>query len=312
MPVIGYRTGDHARLAGRSPVRMSSPDTLEEALRTRAADSRLLPVAGGTDVMVGINSGELRPDGLLDLSRLDELATWRTECGELFVGAGMSFARILRELPHMEALAAAARSVGSPQIRNRATLGGNLGTASPAGDALPVLAAHDAQVDLARSGGRKRSLLWKEFLVAPGATAITSDELILGARWRLLRGPQCFIKIGTRRAMTVSVASLCLALDELHRTVRVALGSSAPTVIRAPEAESLVCEALSASGVWDDPSVKLHPDVVEDFGEHVAAAASPIDDVRGSATYRLHALRVLARRALTWALNERADDPMIA
>jgi CO/xanthine dehydrogenase FAD-binding subunit len=286
------------------------PRTLEEALEMRAERPGALPIAGGTDVMVELNVAHVRPDVLIDLSRLAELQTWRLDGDELFVGAGMTYSRILRELPEMRALAEASRSVGSPQIRTRGTLGGNLGTASPAGDALPVLAVHDAEIVLAAAGGRTRSVPWDGFLVGVKRTALEPEELILGARWRVLRGPQSFSKVGTRNAMVIAVASLCFALDPETRSTRVALGSVAPTVIRASEAESHLAGALAREGAWDDPSATIAGEDVEGFVELVAAAARPIDDVRGTAAYRRHAVRVLARRALGWAFDERAQEAL--
>jgi len=198
----------------------------------------------------------------------------------------------------------ASRTVGSPQIRNRGTVGGNLGTASPAGDALPVLAVYDAEVVLAGASGT-RSMPWDEFMTGPKQTALRPDELIVGTRWKAVRGPGSFSKIGTRNAMVISVAGLCLAIDEDGRGVRVALGSVAPTIVRAHTAEAFGSAAMLTAGTWDDPSAPLASDAVQEFGRLVAEAARPIDDVRGSAAYRRHACAVLARRALSWALEDR-------
>jgi CO/xanthine dehydrogenase FAD-binding subunit len=198
--------------------------------------------------------------------------------------------------------------VGSPQIRNRGTVGGNLGTGSPAGDALPVLAAWDAEVVLGRAGGSTRSVPWREFLKGVKQTAREPGELILGARWNVPTGPGSFSKIGTRNAMVIAVASLCLQLDEPTRRVRIALGSVAPTVVRAEAAETFAAQACKDAGVWDDPRAPLDSDSFERFGELVANAASPIDDVRGTSAYRRHAVDVMARRALGWALADRAAD----
>jgi CO/xanthine dehydrogenase FAD-binding subunit len=288
------------------------PATLAEALEQRAASPGALPIAGGTDVMVEMNAGHLRPETVIDVSRLPELGTWSLDGEVLTLGAGVTYARILRELPEMRALAQASRSVGSPQIRNRGTVGGNLGTGSPAGDSLPVLAVHDAEI-LVRSAGRgERAVPWRDFLVGEKRTALEPDELIVGARWRVLRGPQSFGKVGTRNAMVISVASLCFALDEETRTARVALGSVAPTVVRAPEAEAFLADALGRAGAWEDADARLDPADAEAFAERVVAAASPIDDVRGSVAYRRHAVVVLARRALGWALGERAEEALVS
>jgi CO/xanthine dehydrogenase FAD-binding subunit len=288
------------------------PRTLEEALEIKAAHPEAVPIAGGTDLMVDLNFDRARPELMIDVSRLPELNTWRREDSHLFLGAGLTYTRALRELPEMRALAQASRSVGSPQIRNRGTIGGNLGTSSPAGDAVPVLVAHDGEVVLVAAGDRSRSVVWNEFFRGPKRNAMAAEELILGARWKVARGPQSFSKVGTRNAMVIAVANLCLVLDEDARTVRVALGSVGPTVLRAPEAEAVGAEALSRAGAWDDPSAPMPPDELDGFAELVSASAAPIDDVRGTAGYRRHACRVLARRALGWALAERIEEAQLA
>ncbi len=287
-----------------------SARTLEAALQIKATTPEAVPIAGGTDLMVELNFDRHRPEVVLDVSAVPELARWQRENGSVFLGAGVTYARIMRELPDLVPLVQASRTVGSPQIRNRATVGGNLGTASPAGDALPVLAAYDAEIVLgsgtgAESAAGSRSLPWNEFLTGPKQTALRADELILGARWKAVRGPGSFSKIGTRNAMVISVAGLCLQLDEDRRGVRVALGSVGPTVLRAPEAEAFAAVAMERAGAWDNPAAPLPADDLTEFGERVAAAARPIDDVRGSAAYRRHACAVLARRALGWALADR-------
>jgi CO/xanthine dehydrogenase FAD-binding subunit len=281
------------------------PRTLAEALEIKARHPEALPIAGGTDVMVELNFDRHRPEALMDISRLPELQRWRRENGEIFLGAGMTYTRIMRELAELGPLVQASRTVGSPQIRNRATVGGNLGTSSPAGDALPVLAAYEAGIVLARAGGEERSVPWHEFMVGPKKNVLASDELIVGARWKVAVGPGSFSKIGTRNAMVISMAGLCFVMDEDGRNVRVALGSVAPTVVRAPEAEAFAARALATAGAWDDPAATVPDRAVEEFGELVASAARPIDDVRGTAAYRRHACRVLARRALSWALEDR-------
>lgn len=280
--------------------------TLDEALEMKAAHPEALPIAGGTDVMFELNFDLLRPETMIDICRLPELRDWRREDGTFFLGAGVTYGRIMRELADLTPLVQASRTVGSPQIRNRGTVGGNLGTGSPAGDALPVLAAYDAEVVLA-SASRTRTLRWDEFHIGVKKTALEPEELILGARWRSVRGPGSFSKIGTRNAMVISVAGLCLVMDEDARAVRVALGSVGPTVLRVPDAEAFVAKALARAGTWDEPAAGLPLDAMEGFAERVAAAARPIDDVRGSAAYRRHGCFVLARRALGWALASRRE-----
>jgi CO/xanthine dehydrogenase FAD-binding subunit len=282
------------------------PRTLDEALEMKAERPEAIPIAGGTDLMVELNFGRLRPPAMMEISRLPELAEFRRENGSVFLGAGVTYMTIERELTELVPLVQASRTVGSPQIRNRATVGGNLGTASPAGDALPVLAAYDAEILMASARRGTRSLPWNEFLTAPKKNALEPGELLLGARWMVPRGPGSFSKIGTRNAMVISVAGVCLQIDEEGRGARVALGSVAPTIVRAREAEEFLASELESAGSWSDPSVPVPPAVVQEFGERVAAAANPIDDVRGTAAYRRHAVMVLARRALSWALVDRA------
>jgi CO/xanthine dehydrogenase FAD-binding subunit len=177
---------------------------------------------------------------------------------------------------------------------------------------VPVLVAHDGEVVLVAAGDRTRSMPWNEFFLGAKRNATVPEELILGARWRVARGPQSFSKVGTRNAMVIAVANLCLVMDEDARTVRVALGSVGPTVLRAADAEAFAAEALSRAGGWDDPSAALPPGDLDGFAERVSGAAAPIDDVRGTAGYRRHACRVLARRALGWALAERVAEAQLA
>jgi len=280
------------------------PRSLEEALALRAAHPDAVPVAGGTDLMVAVNFGRSRPPALLDLSRVEELKSWRRRNGSVFVGAGMTFGRIANELREFRPLVEAARSVGSPQIRSRATIGGNIGTASPAGDALPVLAAYDAVVVVA-SSARERREAWDSFFVGPKQTTLAPDELVVGVEWQAPDGPGSFAKVGTRNAMVIAIAGICLQLDSRARAVRLALGSVAPTVVRAPDAEAFAADAIH----WDEPEHELPPEAVSEFGRLAALAARPIDDVRGSAAYRRHVVEVLARRALAWTLGDRRAAP---
>jgi CO/xanthine dehydrogenase FAD-binding subunit len=281
------------------------PHSLDEALAMKGEHPEATPIAGGTDLMVDLNFGRRRPTTMINLNQVTELASWRHEDGHVFLGAGLTYATIVKEMPAFKPLVQASRSVGSPQIRNRGTVGGNLGTASPAGDALPVLAAYDADIVVRSRARGERSMPWHAFLTGPKTTALADDELILGARWPRRRGPGSFSKIGTRNAMVIAVAGLCLVIDEDGHRVSVALGSVGPTILRAAEAEQQIAAAMESSSCWQDPSVTMPDPVIDQFAEMVAAAAKPLDDVRGTAAYRRHGCRVLARRALTWALNER-------
>ncbi|MGO9207427.1 MAG: FAD binding domain-containing protein [Candidatus Limnocylindrales bacterium] len=280
------------------------PSSLREALEIRAAHPEALPIAGGTDLMVELNFGRRRPEAMLDISQLPELQVIRREGGTVFLGSGVTYSRIMRELADQTALARASRTVGSPQIRNRGTVGGNLGTSSPAGDALPALAAYDADVLLASATATRR-LSWRDFLVGPKRNALGPDELIVGVQWEESQGPGSFSKVGTRNAMVIAIAGVCLQVDETSRALRVALGSVGPTIMRATEAEAFGARAFDEYGAWEDPRASVPEAALARFGELVAAAARPIDDVRGTAAYRRHVCGVLGRRALAWALDDR-------
>jgi CO/xanthine dehydrogenase FAD-binding subunit len=272
------------------------PSTWDEALEAKAAHPEALPLWGGTDVMVEMNFGRTRPEAILDLTRVAELAEHGRDDGSIRVGAGVTYTRAIAELGHaLPGLAIASRTVGSPQIRNRGTIGGNLGSSSPAGDALPPLYASRAEVEVASTTGARRIPI-EDFITGPKRNTLEPDELIAAFHIAPARGAQQFSKIGTRNAMVIAVCSFALAVDEEERTVGTCLGSAAPTPRRAHEAETFINAALD----WD-AHAPIADDVLQGFGDRVAAAASPIDDQRGTATYRRHALAVMARRTLTWA-----------
>jgi CO/xanthine dehydrogenase FAD-binding subunit len=272
------------------------PATLAEALSAKAAYPDAVPVAGGTDVMVELNFDRRRPAALLDLTRIGELAEWAADGRYLRIGAGVSYRRIIDDLGRrLPGLAMAARTVGSPQIRNRGTVGGNLGSASPAGDAHPPLLAAGALVELASVRGSRR-VPADEFFTGPKRSVLAPDELIAAFLVPPAQGPQQFAKVGTRNAMVIAVCSFAIALDPERRGVGTGIGSAAPTPRRARDAEDFLAAALPWEARGD-----LAPATVRQFGVLVAGAAAPIDDVRGTAGYRRHALSVLAGRTLTWA-----------
>jgi CO/xanthine dehydrogenase FAD-binding subunit len=254
-----------------------TPRSLAEALELKAERPDAVPIAGGTDVMVGVNFDRLRPPAFLNLEEVGELRGWSRENGSVRLGARATYTELMsREAAEaLPALAEAARTVGSPQIRNRGTVGGNLGTASPAGDALPPLLVGEATVELASVRGERRVPLLS-FLVGPKRNALEPDELIVAVTVRRPRAAETFMKVGPRNAMVIAVCSLALRVDRDNGLLAASFGASGPTagLVRAP---------LEEAG---------------SFAEQVAAAASPIDDVRGTAAYRRHALRVLTSRAL--------------
>jgi CO/xanthine dehydrogenase FAD-binding subunit len=254
-----------------------TPTSLDEALALKAERPDAVPIEGGTDVMVELNFDRARPEAILNLNEVRELKGWSRENGTLRLRAGLTYTEALEsplrdELP---ALAEASRTVGSPQIRNRGTIGGNLGTSSPAGDALPPLLVEGAELELGSTRGVRRLPL-REFLVGPKRNALEPDELILAAVLEPGGAPQTFMKIGPRNAMVIAVCSLALVADRERGELRASFGSAGPVpgLVVAPFEER------------------------EAFPEQVAEAASPIDDVRGTAAYRRHALRVLTKRAL--------------
>jgi CO/xanthine dehydrogenase FAD-binding subunit len=282
------------------------PKSLREALEVKAERPEALPIAGGTDVMVELNFDRGRPAAILDLTRAAELAAWDRDGGRLRVGAGVTYTRAIDELAAvLPGLALAARTVGSPQIRNRGTIGGNLASASPAGDCHPPLLAGGAEVELVSLAGTRR-LPVQEFFTGPKQSALRDDELIAAVYVPAAAGPQQFAKIGTRNAMVIAVCSFALALDPERRSVGTGIGSAGPTPLRATEAERFLLDVLDDEGLWESRA-PLGGAAAARFGELVAAAARPIDDVRGTAAYRVHALGVLARRTLAWAWDEYRD-----
>jgi CO/xanthine dehydrogenase FAD-binding subunit len=258
--------------------------SVADACGALAAEPDAEVLAGGTDFMVEVNHGMRRPEAVVAVNRLDELRTWSRADGHLRLGAGLTYTDLgmadLAEL--VPALAQAARTVGSPQIRNAGTIGGNLGTASPAGDLLPVLVALDAVAHLRRAGGT-RDLPVVDLITGVKTTALAPGELIEAVTVPVARGPQHYLKVGVRNAMVIAVASVALVVDEERGEVAVGLGSVGPTPLRMGAS---VDEAR-------DPG----------FPQAVAAAARPIDDHRSSAAYRRHAVGVLTARAVRRALS---------
>jgi CO/xanthine dehydrogenase FAD-binding subunit len=247
-----------------------TPRTLDEALRLKAEVPDAVPIQGGTDVMVELNFDRERPAALLNLNEVAELRGWSRDDGHIRLGAGLTYTEAMQT--PLPALAEASRTVGGPQIRNRGTIGGNLGTASPAGDALPPLLVCNAEVRVASVRG-ERTLRLEEFVTGVKRNALADDELILDVSVSADPGRQTFMKVGPRNAMVISVVSLALRADG-ELTASFGSAGPIPGVVRA---------ALEDA---------------KSFPEQVAAAASPIDDVRGTAAYRRHALRVLTKRAL--------------
>ena len=254
-----------------------TPRSLDEALRLKAEVPDAMPIEGGTDVMVALNFDRQRPPALLNLNEVVELKGWSRDNGALRLGAALTYAEAERgELAELlPALAEASRTVGSPQIRARGTIGGNLGTASPAGDAHPPLLIDGAEVETMSVRGTRRIAI-EDFYTGVKRNALEPDELISAVYVTPPTGRQTFMKVGPRNAMVIAVVALAVVVDEERGELRAAFGSAAPT-------PRLVRAALSERDA---------------FPELVASAASPIDDVRGTSAYRVHSLRVLTKRAL--------------
>lgn len=259
------------------------PKSLDEALA--AVNDGAMPLAGGTDLMVETNFRHIRPDHVVGLRRVPELTAWDNGT----IGSGVTWRRIERNGPR--ALAQAARTVGSPQIRNAGTIGGNLGTASPAGDGHPFIVAVDATIELASSSGT-RTLGWRDFFTGVKKTALAADELITGVRLPDdLPERQEFAKIGVRNAMVI--ATVCAVVTRrADGTTTVGLGSVGPTPMRAEAAETMISSVQRPT----------EADLAE-FQRLVSSEVKPITDHRSTEEYRRHAAGVLARRLLERCLR---------
>jgi CO/xanthine dehydrogenase FAD-binding subunit len=181
-------------------------------------------------------------------------------------------------------------------------VGGNLGAASPAGDSHPPLLAADAEVEVASVRGVRR-IPAAEFYTGVKRNALAPDELIAAILIAPASGPEQFCKIGTRNAMVIAVSAFGLALHPQRHAVGTGIGSAAPTPRRADAAAEFLAGELAAAGLWESRG-PLPEGLAVEFGRKVRDAAAPIDDVRGSAAYRLHSLSVMARRAATWAWDD--------
>lgn len=253
-------------------------------------------LAGGTDFMVEVNLHGRKPDTMISLRQVKELNEWsvRTSQSRITIGAGVPYAEmevgeIARLVP---ALAQAARTVGSPQIRAAGTLGGNLGTCSPAGDSLPVLAALNATIHVIGPEGN-RNIDFVDFMVGVKKNCLQPSEFVHSVSMPIVDGWQGYAKVGTRNAMVISTASACLVRDSDEGFVSIALGSVGPTIIRAHSAEAWLMKTTSLRA-----GAQLEASVAQEFGRRVSLESRPIDDHRSTADYRRHAIGVLAQRLL--------------
>lgn len=278
-----------------------SPTSVDKLLDMLVDNPSAELIAGGTDFMVEVNLHNRRPESVISLRRVAELSEWshRPSRSIVTIGAGLPYAQmehgeIARLVP---ALAQAARTVGSPQIRAAGTIGGNLGTCSPAGDILPVLAALDATIHVMSANG-SRDVIWSDFMLGVKRNALQPGEIVHSVSLPVIRGWQGYSKVGTRNAMVISTASACLVRDADEGLVSIALGAVGPTIIRCKEAERWLARAanLRQGGSISD-------NVALEFGQRATHEAKPIDDHRSTAEYRRHAVGVLATRLLKRAFT---------
>ena len=246
--------------------------------------------------MVEVNLHGRKPETMISLRQVKELTEWsvRPTQSRITIGAGVPYAgmeigEIARLVP---ALAQAARTVGSPQIRAAGTIGGNLGTCSPAGDSLPVLAALNATIHVIGPDGN-RDIEFVNFMVGVKKNSLLPSEFVHSVSLPIVEGWQGYAKVGTRNAMVISTASACLVRDSDEGFVSIALGSVGPTIIRAHDAEAWLMKATSLRD-----GAQLEPSIAQEFGRRVAQESRPIDDHRSTAEYRRHAVGVLAQRLL--------------
>jgi xanthine dehydrogenase FAD-binding subunit len=260
------------------PLPVVKPKDLSEALRYLREGGK--PLAGGTDLLVSVRKGTESPNLLVYVGELPELRVLREEREGLEVGAALTHAELLAHpaTERFPILRSVLQTIGSPAIRAMGTLGGNIVTASPAGDSLVALYLLEARVRLVSEEGERELPIW-EFIVGPRKTALRQGELVRSVFLPWLSGePQSFFrKVGRRRALIIAIASLGALVwvrDGRVERARLALGSVAPTVIRPKEVE----EALVGRPV--------SPEAWEDLVPHLSAATHPISDLRASADYR--------------------------
>ncbi|WP_280698924.1 FAD binding domain-containing protein [Kitasatospora sp. GP82] len=285
------------------------PASLDEAVEALAATPGAVPVAGATDLMEAVNAGRLRPAALIGLGRITELRGWRYEDGGTAVlGAGLTHARMDRPdfAALIPALADAARTAGPPQIRNVGTLGGNIATAAPAGDTLPVLTVLEATATLARAGGTREVPISH---LLTGLDPLRPGELLTWVRVPLLHAPQVFLKATGRSGPARASASVALVLDPARRAVRCAVGAVAPVPLRPLEAEAWVAGCIDWDARGEEGAALIDPAAAAAFGEYVAGACIPdgaLDGPEGAGALAARLRRtvsVLARRALGRALK---------
>ena len=277
--------------------------TSEEVCTLLAEDPARKILAGGTDFMVEVNFRHRDPTAVIAIDRVPELRQWRHDGDSVLIGSCVTYREIERGplSTLVPALAQSARTIGSPKIRNAGTIGGNLGTASPAGDMIPVLLALNATVTI-RSISGSRTVSIDNLITGVKKTSLAENEFIESVKVPILRGSQEFLKVGPRNAMVISIASLAMVTDMDRKTIAVALGSVTAAPCRATEAEKYIENFVD----WETMTVDSA--AISTFRELVSNASSPITDHRSSANYRRHTVSVLGERALLRIFEERSSD----
>jgi CO/xanthine dehydrogenase FAD-binding subunit len=297
-----WKSGSRKRRLSYGRVQVIQPETIEEALRARGETPDLIAVAGGTEVMPARNQGR-RPGRLLDLTRIADMQ----QVGDgdpVRIGAGVTCTRLIEELgERVPVLAIAARTIGSRQIRNRATLGGAVALADPSGDLLAALLASGAEVEASGPAGTRRVPLEK-FLTGPYTTDLRRQELVTALHVRSARGPAAYAKVGARNAMARAACAVAVAIDLPARRAVIALAAVGPSPLRAGRAEEL----FSAGAPWDQRA-ELDPQWLSEVGSRAAQECAPRSDRRGSAGYKRHAVAILTARALARAWRARSEPP---
>lgn len=279
---------------------LAVPTRLAEAIKALEDSPDAQMLAGGTDFCVEVSFGLRRPKDVVSLRRVDELRRWSTSSDSITLGASTTYTDMIRQLGELlPGLAGAARTVGSPQIRNVGTLGGNVATASPAGDTLPVLVALDARVRLVGPAGQ-RTVILTDFVTGPKRTSMLPGEIIVDVTVNRPRGPQHFLKVGTRNAMVISIASAAVSIDRESESVACGLGSVGPVPLRTPNAEAFISSEINWTAMTAPDSA------IARFGVLAASEASPIDDHRSTARYRRKAIAVITERGLRRCLRDAA------
>lgn len=283
------------------------PTTLDEAVAALSAVPAAVPVAGGTDLMADVNSGQLRPAALVGLGRISEIRGWQYQDGHALLGAGLTHARMGRPdfAALIPALAAGARAAGPPQVRNAGTLGGNIVSAAPTGDTLPVLAALEANLVIAGAAGARREVPVSHLLA--GVEMLQPGEIVGYVQVPLLHAPQTFLKATGRTGPGRALASVAVVLDPARRGVRCAVGAVAPMPLRPLEAERWIASLID----WDGDRT-LNREALNAFGEYVAMACipDPVPEEEGgeppalppAALHLRRTVATLARRGLGRAL----------